>query len=420
MNSTDPATLSSPEPAPLTRDELTTLPAAAPPPLASDDPAPRTSADPARPRVPARRRPVPGRSALRRPRSPQRAALAPALPAAQPLPQPRRGRPLATLRCAWVDGDEERLAQAQVVRLLVAEERRWTFAEPNLDAQRSFLHEVSAFLGRAIPERKVLVVAPAGCLTVDLPLGPEPTPAGLCESLEHLHDALRALPGQVNLTRAGHTFVVGVDGCVFGSATPLQTAVRLQPGQDFAAAAPQLKLFPAAREEGTLLPYTLSQRGALPEADARRLILYMGRGGSSAASAVLLAHELSAFSSGSFALSGAGRDALRQRLLPSQPLRYVLAPLHHLSTNHVSSYTAYLDAARLLQGQRRPGTPAQRRALRPFAAAPPTVVMAAFAPSAELSLLARATRPNGPHADHVLTLLIYDRESRSGSAFMNR
>ena len=53
--------------------------------------------------------------------------------------------------------------------------------------------------------------------------------------------------------------------------------------------------------------------------------------------------------------------AVYESMLPRQPLRYVLAPLHHLSTNHVSSYTAYLDAARLLQGQRRPGTPAQRR-----------------------------------------------------------
>ena len=50
---------------------------------------------------------------------------------------------LVTLRCAWVDGDEERLAQAQVVRLLVAEERRWTFAEPNLDAQRSYPIKIS-------------------------------------------------------------------------------------------------------------------------------------------------------------------------------------------------------------------------------------------------------------------------------------
>lgn len=69
----------------------------------------------------------------------------------------RSGAGPKQIELQWLEGDEKRLAQAEVVRLMVQEEGRWTWSEPNVDVQCQFLEQVSIYLNQELPGKKLRI-----------------------------------------------------------------------------------------------------------------------------------------------------------------------------------------------------------------------------------------------------------------------
>jgi hypothetical protein len=196
------------------------------------------------------------------------------------------------VRCRWLsDEDAARAAAADMIRLLVDDSRGDTHW-PNDVYQQNALREVAAFVG---PNRAALAT-PAGMVTAAFPR-PDYTPASLAASVEAVQEAVAGLAP----VPPGVEVLLGVDGCVPGEATPLQSVLHLggpSPGQA------TVKLYPASGERGTLLGWTLCRaEGGIP------IELAAGRRAATRAGVVLVlaCHEAAIF-------SGRSRAVLKDEL----------------------------------------------------------------------------------------------------------
>jgi hypothetical protein len=286
------------------------------------------------------------------------------------MPQP--------VRCRWLSGeDATRADSAEVVRLLVDDARGDTHW-PNDLYQRNVIREVANFLG---PTRAVLAT-PAGMVTAAIPW-PDYSPASLTAAL----DAMRTAAARLAPAPSNPEVLLGLDGCIPGEATPLQTVVRLT-GRSADQAA--VKLYPAGSEKDTLLGWALCRAadGVLPE-------LIQGHRVSTRVGIMLLlvCHEAAIFSGRSRAVLKddlglrVRRHFLEQAAVEPRP-RYALMATHWLGT---ASGPTFRDAARYL---------AEETGV--------TTVTTSFAPCGQLEDVARRFPVQGPNADRVVTLLVED------------
>jgi hypothetical protein len=216
-------------------------------------------------------------------------------------------------------------------------------------------------------------------------------------------DSLRAGLGalQTALTRVdlgSKEMLVGVDGCLRGTATHLQTVVHIRGEPRVSLSNATVKVYPASGEEQSLIGWRLCKvRGAVPDelAPARRV--------HTAAGVILvlvcydatLLRDLDSFRR---SLTDNVKLQIRQHLLDQalvEPCpRYIMIATHWQETNPETgrwSGESFRQAARYL---------AELTGA--------TVVTTMRSPPEELALAARRFGVIGPRAQKVATLLVWD------------
>jgi len=122
------------------------------------------------------------------------------------------------VHCTWLsERDKQSARSAEIIRLVVDEERGDCGPWVNADYQESFLKNVQEFIG---PTSAVLATY-AGTITAPID-PPDPTLDSLRSGLGALQAALR----RVHVGRG--EMLLGMDGCVPGETTRLQTVVHLR------------------------------------------------------------------------------------------------------------------------------------------------------------------------------------------------
>jgi hypothetical protein len=168
------------------------------------------------------------------------------------------------VRCRWLDADNERrAATADIVRLVVDENRR-AMHWPNDVYQRDLLEGVSAFLG---PTRKV-IVTPAGLLTLT-------TGDDHCSLLGGRLRRMETVLASINLGESSHEFFVGVDDCVPGASTPVQTVVYCPANSiRMTEQTTTIKLYPTPEEWSSLVGWRMvcAANGIPPELTVARRV----------------------------------------------------------------------------------------------------------------------------------------------------
>jgi hypothetical protein len=286
------------------------------------------------------------------------------------------------VRCRWFTADDERRAPAAEVVRLVVNENRWSQNWPNHVYQRNVVRQVLAFLH---PSRGV-VVTPAGMVTVP----GHQQPAGVGPAVADLRERLATL-----VSGSTGEVLLGVDGCLAGVATPLQTIFHLRDGVP--ASHPAVKLYPSpGGESGSLLGWAACCHAAgVPEelVPGRRVRTHVGD------FLALVCFDAGVFSGRSRALTtDPVRLAVRSHFVREAggdtPVDYVLIATHHQmgasgkSFQNAASHLAESTGA--------------------------TVVTTMFAPRDELDLVATRFRVLGPRADRVVTLLVEDTLGEEG------
>lgn len=283
-----------------------------------------------------------------------------------------------SVRCRWLSAaDERRAATAEVVRLVV-DDSRWSQNWPNHVYQRNVVRELLSFLH---PSRGV-VVSPAGMVTVPIP--DQQRSAAVGPAVADLRERLSAL-----VSGTTGEALLGVDGCLVGVATPLQTMFHLCDGVP--ASHPAVKLYPSpGGEGGSLLGWAACCHAAgVPDdlARGRRICTRVGD------VLALVCFDAGVFSGRSRTLTKdpvrlAVRNHFVRQAGGDTPVDYILIATHHQSG---ASGKSFQNAA----GHLAESTGA-------------TVVTTMFAPRDEIGSMATRFRVLGPKADRVVTLLVED------------
>lgn len=283
------------------------------------------------------------------------------------------------IRCQWLDGDEQTVESANVVRIVLDGERGSCEHWSNFRYQRDFFPEVEAFIGPS----PAVIVSPAGTITTYV--------ASLEAELSSLQLGLAKLQAALSQCRPGdREWLVGLDGCVPGESTPLQTVVHHQGETRLSAANTAVKLYPAPGEARTLVGSRLcALHGAVPPELATGRLASTSAGGFF----VLVCADAVPFSRRSFAnLRDEIRIAVRQHLrdvaTTAPTPEYVLMATHW---QELGTGGSFLNAANVLAEE----TGA-------------TVVTTFRAPKGSMAATAKRFAPVGPHAAKVATLLVYD------------
>ena len=164
--------------------------------------------------------------------------------------------------------DDETARTAEIIRLIVDDQRGHCDAWANDVYQQHFLHEVQKFIG---PTNAVLVTEAGSIKAYIQPLSA--TVESLSSGLTALGEAL----AQVNLGRI--EMLVGVYGCMVGRTTHLQSVVHLQGQPQVTLRDTTIKLYPAGAESESLIGWQLcSAEGGVPDelAIARRVQTSVG------------------------------------------------------------------------------------------------------------------------------------------------
>jgi len=146
------------------------------------------------------------------------------------------------VRCQWLsEEDAARAPTAEVVRLVVDDQRGHSEAWANDRYQAHFLREVSKFIGPS----PAVVMTDAGCIKARI-ADHSATMAGLTAGLRQLNDALAS-------TALGeHEVLLGLDGCVHGQATNLQTVTHIRGRTTLSLDNTGIKLHPTAEEQSLI------------------------------------------------------------------------------------------------------------------------------------------------------------------------
>jgi hypothetical protein len=164
---------------------------------------------------------------------------------------PFAGYPPQPIKCRWLSEHDERIAgSAQLIRLIVDEQRGHVEPWANDVWQRRFLREVSDFIGAT----DAVVVSYAGTLTAYIaPLNP---------TLDSLNSGLLEMQQALNGAELGpHEMLVGIDGAECNHATHFQAVVHLTGQPVVSRANTTLKIYPAGKVENrTLFGWRLCQQ----------------------------------------------------------------------------------------------------------------------------------------------------------------
>lgn len=299
------------------------------------------------------------------------------------LQDPFAGYGPQRIRCRWLSaGDEQRAASAQVIRLVV-DGSRWAHNWANATYQQSCLREVANFVG---PTRAVLAT-PAGMVTT--------TTGCLNGHVKSLKASMRAVNdavGHLDMGPAALEVLLGIDACVPGEATPIQTVVHFPANARLLSSAQTImKLLPKGRESEFLMGWLLTQRrGMVPDqlAQTRRVETRVGL------FLVLVDHDSYVFSANArLQPTDPASVCIRKHLQKAATTKprpdFILLSTHQHETHY--SGAVFKNAAQLLA--KKTGS---------------TVITTLFAPKRDLARMAECFRTHGKRADAVVTLLVED------------
>ena len=293
---------------------------------------------------------------------------------------PFAGLPPTPIRCSWLSEQDEALAaSAEIVRLVVDDDR-WGQHFVNEVYQRTVLRDVADFLG----PNKAVLVTPAGMITTSIGW-PDATLSALTSCFQIIQTSVN----QLVMTSSKQGVLLGVDGCIPGQATPLQTVVHLNGRSKITAANTTVKIYPAPGDERqALLGWRICdvmQEIPSPLKQARCVQTQVGP------MLVLVCFDAGLFSPRSLAnLQDPLKLQIREHFLqkakePPKP-RYIVIATHCLDSR---SGQSFINAAEYLEAQ----TGA-------------TVVTTTFAPGKELERVGQRFPVRGIRTNKVATLLI--------------
>jgi hypothetical protein len=163
--------------------------------------------------------------------------------------------------CRWL-ADEKATRSTEIIRLIVDDQRGHCGPWANDVYQRHFLREVQDFIG---PSDAVLVTDAGSIKTYIQPI--DATVESLNSGLASLEEALsRVELGQMEV-------LLGVDGCIPGDTTRLQTVVHLRGRPHVSLSNTAVKVYPTDEEASSLVGWRICKGlGHFPDqlAPARR------------------------------------------------------------------------------------------------------------------------------------------------------
>jgi hypothetical protein len=315
---------------------------------------------------------------------------------------PFAGYPPTPVRCRWLNQHDQDLApSAEVVRLIVDDQRGHGSPWANDLYQRHFLREIVEFIG---PTRAVLMTY-AGTLTAYMP-SLEPTMQSLHLGLAQLRHALNHVEfwppqrdGDGAKAKDGvNEMLVGVDGAECAVATHLQTVVHLRGEPQFSLRNTAIKIYPTSGERPTLAGWQVcTALKRIPEdlASGRRMHTAAGT------VLVLVCNDAAIFGARSKSNLGSKLGlAIRQ---------------HFLDQARKDPRPKYILIATHWQGKRRKtsrwsGEPFRQAAQYLADETGATVVTTMRSPRPQLAEAAGRFSVVGPRADKVASLLVEDTE----------
>ncbi|SES70904.1 hypothetical protein [Stigmatella erecta] len=295
------------------------------------------------------------------------------------------GLPPSKPRLKWLNELEPNPDATELIRLVVDDDR-WDLNQANASYQRYALDEVSAFVKKLFGRRRPVIVSPAGFITASLQRAPDATESEIDRSSEDLEIILKT---QYRLSHAKqHDWLVGLDGCLPGLCTPIQTVFRLAPSAHMQPQQVAIKLYPESGEMKHLVCWHLIlAQGSIPAALSRKR--WSNDTGRSFLS--LVCHEAVAFSSRSLSTSKhPSRDHFRKHIKSQgkNKLDYITVSAHWLSPASSSAFKDGLSNLATALGA--------------------TVVVSMFSEGNMLTEAAREFAPvGGVCAEKIATLLVH-------------
>lgn len=158
--------------------------------------------------------------------------------------------------CRWLSERDAKVASsAEIIRLIVDEQRGHCDAWANDVYQSHFLRDIQAFIGSS----NAVLVTDAGSIKAYIP--------PLSATVESLCSGLTALEAVLSRIELGQMeLLLGVDGCIQGKTTHFQTVVHVRRQPEVSLANTTVKLYPTNTEHASLVGWQLCcAEGRVPE-----------------------------------------------------------------------------------------------------------------------------------------------------------
>jgi len=159
---------------------------------------------------------------------------------------PFQGLQPTDIACRWLPGDADKGRTAEVVRLVVDDDR-WEAGFANATYQRTVYRRLAEELDRLDARKVRLVISPAGMITVPLD-GEIPEDVG---ELGRVRRVVSSGLADAEWSKAPFDVLAGVDAVHVGR-VPIQSAVCVTGGDPGKQTEPVVKVHPAPREVGWL------------------------------------------------------------------------------------------------------------------------------------------------------------------------
>lgn len=259
---------------------------------------------------------------------------------------PFEGYPPTDVRCRWLSNRDERAASsAEIIRLIVDDQRGTSEPWANDAYQRNLLADLQRFIGST----RSVIVTDAGAIKSYIPR--------LEAGLQSLRVGLATLESSLSTCALGGLeTLLGVDGCVRGEATPLQAIVHLKKRPEVSFPNAAVKIYPAPEESRHLIGWLICEAFAAIPAE-----LAEGRIATTSIGRVLnlVCHDAAIFSARFRAnarddLKLAIRDRFLEQATAGVGVDYVLIATHWQGMNAQTSRwsgNAFREAAAFLAAE---------------------------------------------------------------------
>ena len=153
------------------------------------------------------------------------------------------GFPPQPIKCEWLTARDEDIGpSADIIRLIVDDQRGHCGPWANDIFQKHFLRDIEQFIG---PTRAVLMTD-AGSIKVKV--------SPLSATLDSVQTGLKEFSQALSRIELGSMeMLLGVDGCIPGRSTHLQAVVHLQGKPTVALANTTIKIYPTGEESSSLV-----------------------------------------------------------------------------------------------------------------------------------------------------------------------